>query len=141
MAQHLSLETTNDLVAEGGYDYMILQDQSQAPAKVGKDPKGKAQLVKEMEAMATKVRTNSPECKAVVECTWAYFKNDFGGFGSMEAFDKYGRSGARIMAKAVEDAVVSPISQAYEIVRKERPDGRRIHSGAVPVLWTRLHCQ
>lgn len=128
MAKHLSLETTNDLVAEGGYDYMILQDQSQAPAKVGKDPKGKAQLVKEMEAMATKVRTVSPDCKAVVECTWAYSKNDFGGFGSMEAFDKYGRKGAKIMAKAVEDAVVSPISEAFRIVRAERPDINLYHT-------------
>ena len=38
MGQHLSLQTTNDLILEGGYDYMILQDQSLVPAKVGHDP-------------------------------------------------------------------------------------------------------
>ena len=128
MGKHLSLPTTNDLVAEVDYDYMILQDQSLIPAKVGRDPKGMHQQVKDMAAMATKVRTNSPDCKALVECTWAYWKNDFGGFKSLDDFDRNGRRGAKILAKAVENAQVSPISDAFRIVRAERGDINLYHT-------------
>lgn len=122
MAKHLSLETTDDMIAEGGWDYMFLQDQSLVPAKVGRDPKGMAQQVREMEAVAVKVRTLSPECKAVVENTWAYWKYDFGSFKDLDDFDKNGKKGAKILAKAVGNAEVSPIGQAFRIVRAERPD-------------------
>ena len=128
MGLHLSMETTDDLVAEGGYDYVFLQDQSQAPARVGKDRKKYDDLVRNIAAMAAKVRTTSPDCKAVVENTWAYMNREFGGFGSLEAFDKYGRKGSRIMAKAVGNAEVSPIAEAFPIVRKERPDINLYHT-------------
>ena len=128
MAKHLSLETTDDMIAEGGWDYMLLQDQSLVPAKVGRDPKGMAQQIKEMEAVAVKVRTLSPECKAVVENTWAYWTNDFGVFKSLDDFDKNGKKGAKILAKAVGNAEVSPIGQAFRIVRAERPDINLYHT-------------
>lgn len=128
MAKHLSLETTDDMIAEGGWDYMLLQDQSLVPAKVGRDPKGMAQQIKEMEAVAVKVRTLSPECKAVVENTWAYWKYDFGSFKSLDDFDKNGKKGAKILAKAVGNAEVSPIGQAFRIVRAERPDINLYHT-------------
>ena len=128
MAKHLSLETTDDMIAEGGWDYMFLQDQSLVPAKVGRDPKGMAQQIREMEAVAVKVRTLSPECKAVVENTWAYWKNDFGSFKSLDDFDKNGKKGAKILAKAVGNAEVSPIGQAFRIVRAERPDINLYHT-------------
>lgn len=128
MAKHLSLETTDDMIAEGGWDYMLLQDQSLVPAKVGRDPKGMAQQIREMEAVAVKVRTLSPECKAVVENTWAYWKNDFGSFKSLDDFDKNGKKGAKILAKAVGNAEVSPIGQAFRIVRAERPDINLYHT-------------
>ena len=128
MAKHLSLETTDDMIAEGGWDYMLLQDQSLVPAKVGRDPKGMAQQIREMEAVAVKVRTLSPECKAVVENTWAYWKYDFGSFKSLDDFDKNGKKGAKILAKAVGHAEVSPIGQAFRIVRAERPDINLYHT-------------
>ena len=128
MGKHLSLETTDDMIAEGGWDYMLLQDQSLVPAKVGRDPKGMAQQIREMEAVAVKVRTLSPECKAVVENTWAYWKNDFGSFKSLDDFDKNGKKGAKILAKAVGNAEVSPIGQAFRIVRAERPDINLYHT-------------
>lgn len=128
MAQHLVLETTTDMLQEGAYDYMILQDQSLVPAKVGRDPKGMDKQIKEMSAMAVKVRTASPDCKAIVENTWAYWKNDFGSFKSLDDFDKNGRKGAKILAKAVENAEVSPIADAFRIVRAERPDINLYHT-------------
>jgi hypothetical protein len=81
-----------------------------------------------MEAVAVKVRTLSPECKAVVENTWAYWKNDFGSFKSLDDFDKNGKKGAKILAKAVGNAEVSPIGQAFRIVRAERPDINLYHT-------------
>ena len=128
MGKHLSLETTDDMIAEGGWDYMLLQDQSLVPAKVGRDPKGMARQIREMEAVAVKVRTLSPECRAVVENTWAYWKNDFGSFKSLDDFDKNGKKGAKILAKAVGNAEVSPIGQAFRIVRAERPDINLYHT-------------
>lgn len=128
MGQHLSLETTNDLVAEGGYDYVILQDQSQAPARVGKDRKAYDDLVRNIAAAAAKVRTTSAGCQAVVENTWAYANREFGGFGSLEAFDRYGKKGSKVMAKAAGNAKVSPIAEAFAIVRKERPDINLYHT-------------
>ena len=128
MAKHFEYPTTVDLVAESGYDYVFLQDQSRAPAKVGKDRKEHSQLVKDMVAMAGKVRTASPECKAMVECTWAYPAKDAGGFGSYEAFYKFARKGAKIMSRAIENSKVSPIALAFDIVLKERPDINLYHT-------------
>ena len=128
MAKHLALPMTDDLVAEGEYDYVFLQDQSQAPAKVGKDRKEHVQLVKDMAAMADKVRAASPGCKTMVECTWAYPAKDGGGFGSYEAFYAYAKKGAKIMAKAVGKSRVSPIADAFDLVRKERPDINLYHT-------------
>ena len=128
MAKHMELPMTNEIVAEGGYDYVLLQDQSQAPAKVGKDKKEHAQLVKDMAAMADKVRETSPKCKPVVECTWAYPGKENGGFESYEAFYAYAKKGAKIMAKAVGKSKISPIADAFDIVRNERPDINLYHT-------------
>ena len=122
MAKHMLLSMTDDLVAEGGYDYVFLQDQSRAPAKVGKDRKENTQLVKDIAAMADKVRTSSSGCKAVVECTWAYPGREAGGFGSYEAFYAYAKRGAKIISKAVGKSRISPLADAFDIVLKERPD-------------------
>lgn len=128
MAKHSVLPLTEELIAEGAYEYVFLQDQSQAPAKVGKDRKEHAQLVKDMAELADKVRTTSPGCKAMVECTWAYPAKDGGGFGSYEAFYAYAKKGAKIMAKAVGKSKISPIADAFDVVRNERPDINLYHT-------------
>ena len=128
MAQHQTLAMTKDLINEGGFEYVFLQDQSMAAAKVGKDKKEHAQLVKDMAVVAEQVRAKSPGCKAVVECTWAYKGKNNGGFESFDAFYVYGKKGAKIMAKAVRKAKVSPISTAFEIARVERPDINLYHT-------------
>ena len=124
MGKHKTLETTVFLAAKGGYDFMILQDQSQIPAKVGMDKKANAQAVDDMASLAAFIRENSPECRTIVECTWAYpgKDGDCGGFGTMKAFDKYAEKGAKIMAKAIDKSEVSPIAEAFAIVREERPE-------------------
>ncbi len=121
MGQHLDFAPTDDLVAEGGYDVVFLQDQSQAPAKVGYDKKKNVSLLKAMVGMADKVRTTSEGCRVVVECTWAYPGKQNGGFESVAEFYKYAGKGAKIMAKAAK-AETSPIREAFRIANMERPD-------------------
>ena len=122
MGQHRKFDITRDAMEKGGYEIVILQNQSQAPAKVGQDKKENIQIVHDIVGLAEDVRVKSPGCHAIVEYTWAYPGKEFGGFGSIEKFDRYGKKGARIMAKAIGDASVSPIGEAFRIVRAERPD-------------------
>lgn len=128
MKHHQSLAMTEDLVADGGYDVVFLQDQSQAAAKVGRDRKEHASLVEEMEAMAEKVIENSPGCLPIIECTWAYPGKEHGGFGTLKAFDAYAEKGARIMSKAVDGSVISPINKAFKLAREEHPDIMLYHT-------------
>lgn len=128
MADHRTLEMTDDLAALGGYDYVLLNDQSLIAGKVGADRKANVGLIEDMVAVAKKIRKNSPGCKVVVERTWAYSKKDFGGFGSYETFDANSRKGAKIMSRAIPDSRVSPIAEAFAIVRSERPDVKIYHT-------------
>ena len=121
MGQHLDYATTDDLVKEGGFDVVFLQDQSQGPAKVGFDRKENALVLESMVKMADKVRSTSEDCRVVIECTWAYPGKKNGGFGSVAEFYKYAGKGAKIMAKAAK-AEVSPIRDAFRIANMERPD-------------------
>lgn len=122
MGQHRGFHITRDVVEKGGYEYMILQDQSQANARVGSDKNKYANLLDDIEGMAQDVRKVSPDCKALVEYTWAYPGKEHGGFGTIENFDRYGSKGARMMAKVIGDAEVSPIGEAFKMCREERPD-------------------
>lgn len=122
MEKHLVLATTHDAVRAGGYDVVILQDQSQGPARVGYDRKANVSQVESMVKMADMARSTSPGCRIVIECTWAYPGKDNGGFESIEHFYNYAGKGAKIMAKAVGNAEVSPIRDAFRIAALERPD-------------------
>ena len=122
MNDHRTYEITQDLVKEGGYDIVFLQNQSQGPAKVGQDRKANASLVDDVVAVAEMVKSTSPDCRTVVECTWAYPGKNYGGFGTVAAFDKYAVKGTKIMAKAIGKAEISPISKAFKLSREERPD-------------------
>lgn len=128
MKHHQTLVTTADVLEEGGYDVVFLQDQSQAAGNVGRDRKKNAALVDDMEDLADMVRENSPKAKFIVEWTWAYPGREKGGFGSLYSFDVYGQKGARIMAKAVGKADVSPIGEAFKYCREEHPDIMLYHT-------------
>ena len=118
MGQHLSLETTNDLVAEGGYDYVFLQDQSQAPARYAADPERHANVPEDYLAVSEMVLKHSPECKIIMEQTWAYPSQRFGGFGTFATFTDLLEEGSHKMA-AQNGAEVSPIGEAFEVVYNE----------------------
>lgn len=116
---HLALEGSMDVISEGGYDWFILQDQSQQAVKFGKDTT--KSIMDYTKTIASVLRYFSPEARILYEQTWAYSKSDFGGAGSFEAFDWYSAVGAEKLAAAA-GAGVSPIAQAFAVVRDERPD-------------------
>ena len=128
MADHLDLEMTNELIALGGYDYVFLQDWSHMATLVGRDKKKYSGRIADMAAGAEKVRTTSPGCKAVVEWTWAYPYMDFAGLGSFRKFHSKSRKGVNLLSRAVGEAVISPIENAFRIVREERPDIEMYHT-------------
>ena len=116
---HLGLEGSMDVISEGGYDWVILQDQSSQAAKYGKEPD---RLTMEYtKTIAKVIHYFSPKAQLLYEQTWAYSKSDYSGFGSFEAFDENATRGAEALASAVK-AGISPIAQAFAIVRAERPD-------------------
>jgi hypothetical protein len=124
---------SQEMIAEGGYDYALLQDQSQTPGRLGQDRKANAKSLQDIIDLVAQIREKTPDCTPVLEWTWAYAKNDFGGFGSYEAFDKYNKKGTKIMVRSIDDAVMSPVGEAFRIVRSERPD--------INLLYTDNHHQ
>ena len=122
--QHCSLNVSADAIAKGGYDLAVMQDQSQTPARLARDRKANRESLDDAVALAEKIRAESPGCKIIVESTWSYVgkEGEYGGFGNHKTFEKLSLKGSRIMAKAIGDAKVSHIAEAYALVRKERPD-------------------
>lgn len=122
--QHCSLNVSADAIAKGGYDLAVMQDQSQTPARLAQDRKANQESLDDAVALAGKIRTESPGCKIIVESTWSYVgkEGEYGGFGDHKNFEKLSLKGACMMAKAMGEADVSHIAEAYAKVREERPD-------------------
>lgn len=121
MGKHLTYPTTEDEIGRGGYDVVILQDQSQSAAQVGSDRKKYAENVTNTVAVAQKVRSSSEDCRLLLECTWAYAGKNNGGFSCVTEFYKNAGKGIKVMARAAK-ADVSPIRDAFRLANIERPD-------------------
>ena len=120
-ADHLESDATTQAILKGDYDFAILQDQSQTPAQYALNPKGNAAFRNNFITMTNRVFGWSPYATIIMEETWAYVGNKFGGFSSMTEFDNYLQNGARLYAEVIRGKV-SPAGQAFAIVRNERPD-------------------
>lgn len=118
---HLMLEQTTKAIMEGGYDYAILQDQSQTPAWYSSGEPKAANAVENLRTLAYRIKGWSPDVQIINECTWAYTGRKNGGFKDVKTFDKYLQKGSKSYAKSI-GSKVSPIGKAFQIVRKERPD-------------------
>ena len=120
---HLTLSVSRDKMERGGYDVAFLQNQSQTNAWYAQDRSGKAGILKDGVELARRVREASPDARIYMESTWAYRNKDgkFGGFGSMEKFDKLLVKGTKMMARKA-GCKVSPIGEAFRRCRSERPD-------------------
>ncbi len=120
-ADHLKNQETTDAILKGGYDIAILQDQSRTPAKYANDPKGNVEFRNNFITLTNRIYGWSPYAKIILECTWAYKDDDFGGFGSIEQFDQFLQNGTRLYAEVIR-GTVSPVGEAFAIVRNDRPD-------------------
>lgn len=120
-ADHMKSDATTQAILQGDYDYAILQDQSQTPAQYALNPKGNAAFRNNFITMTNRVFGWSPYATIIMEETWAYVGNKFGGFESMTEFDNYLQNGARLYAEVIRGKV-APAGQAFAIVRSERPD-------------------
>lgn len=105
----------------GAYDCVFLQDQSQAFARYGENPKQYRLQEQDTRELVERVRMYSPKARIWLEQTWAYPAGNCGGFDTMESFDRYSAIGAKRLARQNRTAV-SPIANAFAIVRSERPD-------------------
>lgn len=121
LLQHTKLERTKDLL-NSGYDVIILQDQSQAAAKLAAAPDENQSVLEGARELSGAFRKNSPKARIIYECTWSYVgkSGDFGGFGSFENFDRLLREGSIMVVEKTGDInEMSPVGQAFEAARAE----------------------
>ena len=132
--QHLADKVSQETVAQGGFDYAFLQDQSLSALRIGTTED--RNVVGEMGKMVAKVKEYSPNAKCIVEMTWGrrdgnnttkgkklegLVKNYPEFFASYEAMQKVITTNVTAMAQEL-GIDVSPVGVAWEIVRRERPD-------------------
>lgn len=124
---HCGLEQSTEAINAGGYDYAFLQDQSQNPSNYGMDPVTNADVRTWANTITNKVRAKSPDCKAILEATWAFPKNNYGGYGSYAAFDNYMMTGCKDIATYCS-TWISPIGAAFAKVRSQYPAYTILHT-------------
>lgn len=103
------------------YEVVFLQNQSQVNAFYGRNPKQYKSICDDAVELAARVRTYSPDAVVYLESTWSYEPSDCGGFGTLEAFDKYLMLGTAKMAKASR-CKLSPITLAFAAARAKHPE-------------------
>ncbi len=119
--RHLQDLQSISAIEARAYDYVFLQDQSQAAARYASNHKQYRQLLLDAVDLVNRIRIYSPKAKIFIERTWAYEGSRYGGFDSLENFDNLIEKGAKQMASKTKTSV-SPIGQAFMTCRWERPD-------------------
>lgn len=110
--QHLKLGQSQAVIRDGGYDWFILQDQSQQHAFYY--ARGKEDVLPETREMAQEIRRYSPDCSIILENTWPNPQGDWSGFGSLDAYGSALSNGvASLAADPQIEAKVSPVGVAF----------------------------
>ncbi len=118
LGQHRGLTLTANEISYGNYDIAILQDQSQNPARYAAEPEKYGNVPLDYLALSDMVLEYSPECRIILEQTWAYPAQESGGFGDYMTFTGLLDEGTHYMA-GQNGGEVSPIGKAFETVFKE----------------------
>lgn len=71
LKQHLDIKSTSDLIAEGGWDLVVLQGQSQEAALSETSQTIRTDFLEGGQALIAKVREKSPKARIVLYQTWA----------------------------------------------------------------------
>ena len=120
LLQHArSFTLSKDVIKEGGFDYAILQEVSTTYARYadGSNSSG----IAEAQIIKGEILAYSPNCRLILEQTWAYEADDYKGYGSFESFDKWLKKGTADVASQI-DATVSPIGDAFAEARSSAPE-------------------
>lgn len=121
---HMGLERSVGVIDEPGYDYVILQDQSEQHNKLA-DGKGD-NVIADTKALTARFRAASPDARIILENTWCSPKKDWNTYGSPEIHTDRLLTGALHVAQADPDiACVSPVGVAFESAYK----------AGIPGLW------
>lgn len=123
LGQHTGRILTEEAASYGDYDVAFLQDQSQTPARYAQDSVKHSHVADDYLKLSDMVKANSPGIRIVMEQTWAYPSQRFGGFGDFATFTDLLDEGAHKLA-AMNGAEVSPIGDAFEIVYNENKNIR-----------------
>lgn len=115
---HLALPYSQAVIAKGGYDVAVLQDQSTQHSSYHKSPSGKANVLEDTKKIKEEILGASPSCRVLLENTWSYKTSNYGGFGSYEAFDNALSSGCKAVAEKA-GCEMSPINAAFAKAREQ----------------------
>lgn len=119
--QHCGLEMTQaQCELARGYDFAIIQGQSQEPGKFAAAPDSLADVCAAFCELADMIRKNQPGCRVFVESTWAYPAVDNGGFASLEEFDQRLEEGTLMISEAA-GCERTLVGRAFKRARAEAP--------------------
>ena len=119
--RHLYRDKTMSAIMYYVYDVAILQDLSRNMALYAQAPKRGRYILKDAQELTDRIHVYSPNAQIWLEQTWAFSDDNFGRFGSYEAFDKLLQQGTAKVAKGI-GAKVSPIGEAFRICRDTHPE-------------------
>ena len=114
---HSRLTRSLSTLSSKVFDYAFLQGQSQEPARLAAKPAAAKDVKLALCELCNYLRSTSPDCKIFVENTWAYESGSFGGFDSMEEFDRLLAAGTGQLANASHSRV-SPVGKAFAAARE-----------------------
>lgn len=125
MERHLKQADCRDLIDRGGYDFIVLQDQSLHPALIGTpDDNG---IVRQMGAIIDYAKGRNPKAKALIEMTWGRRDGYTADKYAYDFLTTYGAMQERIRVNVLAEASATeagciPAGVAWSRVRAERPD-------------------
>lgn len=122
LGDHLSLSLSESAIKEGGYDYAIIQDQSQNAARYSKDPEKYQDVSDNFNEMVSEIMEYSPGCRIILDRTWAYEGVNYGGFGDLVTFDMMLAEGSYRLAEEKQGTLVAPVGEAFAECRNTYPD-------------------
>ena len=115
---HSALELSQAVVKEGGYDYVLLQDQSGQHAKYASDSVANADVLAETKALLSQIKAYSPGIQPIIENTWAFLgSSNYEGYGSFDKFDKALQDGS-VLVCARANTWESPVGIAFQKARE-----------------------
>lgn len=113
LKNHMTLERSNTVTDESGYDYVVLQEQSTYYSEYAASPA--AATIDELKALTARFRAKSPNARIILENTWAFPKSSWNGHGSSARFLELLLTGAKTVGQADPNTnCLSPIGVAFD---------------------------